>query len=170
MKLLIVHALLCASLCVSASTALVAADKKKDAAKDEAVEQDIPGDPAKFFLFHKEGVTTDQVRGDLVHCISQARPILSMRDRMPSNGGLLGALINGRMAEIDRFRMRNAAMRKCMGMIGYDRYLVPEDIWNPMVAEGDIVVTNDGLVDIDVIERMVAFASGPKPAGEKLPL
>jgi hypothetical protein len=162
-------ALLCAALNLAVMPSAFAADKKADAAKDDAVAEDIPGDPAKFFLFHKEGVSADQVRGDLVFCIGQARPILSMRDRMGGSGGLLGAIINARMAEIDRFRMRNAAMRKCMGMIGYDRYLVPEDMWKVVVDEGDIVLNDDALVDIDVVERMVAFASGPKPTGERLP-
>ncbi len=146
-----------------------AADAKKDAAESSAAGDEIPGDPAKFFLFHKDGAAPDQARGDLVYCIGQARPILSLRDRMPSSGGLIGAMINGRMAEIDRFRMRNAAMRKCMGMVGYDRYLVPEELWKEVVDEGDIVLNDDALVDIDVVERMVAFASGPKPSGERLP-
>lgn len=146
-----------------------AADKTADKPKDDAIAEEIPGDPAKFFLFHLDGVSADQARGDLVYCITQARPILSMRDRMGNSGGLLGAIINGRMAEIDRFRMRNAAMRKCMGMMGYDRYLVPEDMWKTVVDEGDIVLNDDALVDIDVVERMVAFASGPKPTGERLP-
>ena len=146
-----------------------AADTKAEKPKDDAIVEEIPGDPAKFFLFHMEGVSADQARGDLVYCITQARPILSMRDRMGNSGGLLGAIINGRMAEIDRFRMRNAAMRKCMGMIAYDRYLVPEDIWKTVVDEGDIVLNDDALVDIDVVERMVAFASGAKPTGERLP-
>lgn len=168
MKLKILPALLCAALTISASPSALAAEKKADKPKDDAIAEEIPGDPAKFFLFHMENVSADQVRGDLVYCIGQARPIISLRDRMGSSGGLLGAVINARMGEIDRFRMRNAAMRKCMGMIGYDRYLVPEDMWKVVVDEGDIVLNDDALVDIDVVERMVAFASGPKPAGERL--
>lgn len=169
MKRKILPALLCAAFAIMVSPSLHAADKKADKPKDDAIVEEIPGDPAKFFLFHMENVSADQVRGDLVYCIGQARPIISMRDRMGSGGGLLGAMINARMGEIDRFRMRNAAMRKCMGMIGYDRYLVPEDIWKVVVNEGDIVVDDNALVDIDVVERMVTFASGPKPAGERLP-
>ena len=169
MKLKILSVLLCAAWTVTATPSAFSADKKADVPKDDAIVEEIPGDPAKFFLFHMENVSADQVRGDLVYCIGQARPIIALRDRMGSSGGLLGAVINARMAEIDRFRMRNAAMRKCMGMIGYDRYLVPEDIWKIVVNEGDIVLDDNALVDIDVVERMVAFASGPKPAGERLP-
>jgi hypothetical protein len=166
MRLRLLGAMAVATLSLTA-TPVMAADSKQ--APNAAGGSEIPGDPAKFFLFHKDGVALDQARGDLVYCIGQARPILSMRDRMPSNGGLIGAMINGRMAEIDRFRMRNAAMRKCMGMVGYNRYLVPEDMWKTVVDEGDIVLNDDALVDIDVVERMVAFASGPKPTGERLP-
>lgn len=126
-------------------------------------------DPAKFFLFHANGQSADQFRGDLVWCIGMARPIISMRDRMPQQGGLVGALINGRMAEIDRYRMRNAAMRKCMGMQGYDRYQLPQEEWKRLVKDGDIVMDNDGLVDAEVVERMVAFAVAPAPATGKLP-
>ncbi len=125
-------------------------------------------DPAKFFLFYGPGLSKDQVRGDLVYCIDQAKDILSERDRVPSMG-LIGALINGRMAEIDRFRMRNAAMRKCMGMMGYKRFAVPQEQWRMVVDKGDIVVDNKGQVDLAAIERMVDFATGPKPAGEELP-
>ncbi len=140
-----------------------------------AVAQKAPAaeaaDPAKFFMFHAaQGVSQDQVRGDLVFCVGQARPILSLRDRVPSGGGLLGGLINGRMAEIDRFRMRNAAMRKCMGMFGYDRYQVAEEKWKAMVKGGNMVVDDKDRIDPEVIENMVAFATGPVPAGEKLPL
>lgn len=175
MRMKMVRATLCAALMLASTPAVMAADKKAPATKDEGATDEIAGkaisgDPAKFFLFHKEGVSADQARGDLVYCIGQAGPILSMRDRIPSAGGLLGGLLNARMAEIDRFRMRNAAMRKCMGMMGYSRYPVAEDKWKIVVDKGDIVLNDDGLVDIEVVERMVAFASGPKPEGEKLPL
>ena len=169
MKSKFIAALLLTAESLSSAPMALAADTKAEKPKDEAVVEDIPGDPAKFFLFHLDGVAADQARGDLVYCIGQAKPIISLRDRMGSSGGLIGAMINARMGEIDRFRMRNAAMRKCMGMMGYDRYLVPEDMWKVVVNEGDIVLDDDALVDIDVVERMVAFASGPKPAGERLP-
>ena len=175
MRMKMVRAVLCAALVFASTPAVMAADKKAPVAKDDGTKdgitgEAIPGDPAKFFLFHKEGVSADQARGDLVYCIGQAQPILSMRDRIPSAGGLLGGLLNARMAEIDRFRMRNAAMRKCMGMMGYARYQVPENEWKIVVDNGNIVLNDDALVDIEVVERMVAFASGPKPEGEKLPL
>ena len=144
---------------VLATTAAAAADQP-DAAKQD--------DPAKFFLFHMDGVGRDQARGDLVYCIGQSRDILSMRDRMPSSGGLLGGLLNARMAEIDRFRMRNAAMRKCMGLMGYERFRVPEAEWKAMVNEGDIVVGNKNVPEATVIERLVDFAAGPTPSGERL--
>ncbi|MGN6358597.1 MAG: hypothetical protein ACTHLU_14115 [Novosphingobium sp.] len=134
-------------------------------AKASPAEKD---DPAKFFLFYKGDISADQVRADLVYCIGQAKPILSFRDQAPNSGGLLGALINGRMAEIDRFRMRNAAMRKCMGLMGYQRYVVAQEFWRATVKNGDIVQDDKGLVDPEVVERMVAFAIGPVPATVRL--
>lgn len=169
MKSKLLRAATCAVLVFASTPAAMAADKQAAAVNDEVAGRDMPGDPAKFFLFHKDGISADQARGDIVYCIGQAAPIISMRDKM-GHDGLLGAMIGARMAEIDRFRMRNAAMRKCMGMIGYDRYLVPEVKWKAIVDDGNIVVNDDSLVDIEVVERMVAFATGPKPEGEKLPL
>lgn len=128
----------------------------------------VVSDPAKFFLFSAGDQSADQFRGDLIYCIDQAKPVLSDRDREPSMG-LLGALINGRMANIDRFRMRNAVMRKCMGMLGYSRYAVSEIEWKRIVKDGDIVVNDKGEVDPAVVENMVAFATGPKPDGKVLP-
>lgn len=152
---------------VAASVWLAATATTAIAAKpaDPAPEKE---DPAKFFLFHAGDQSADQFRGDLVYCIGQAYPILSMRDRMPSTGGIFGALLEGRMAEIDRFRMRNAAMRKCMGGFGYARYQVPQDRWNEIVKKGDIVRDNDQLVDAEVVENMVGFATAPAPSSGRL--
>ncbi len=132
---------------------------------DSAVEND---DPAKFFLFHMAGITPDIARADLTYCIDQTKDILSQRDRMGSGGGLLGSLINGHMANIDSRRMRNASMRKCMNLHGYNRYKVPQLEWKAMVNDGDIVLSKQGGVDPDVIDRMAAFAAGTLPAGERL--
>jgi hypothetical protein len=148
------------------TTPLLAKEKKAEPAP--VVE--ATDDPAKFFLFYGPGLTKDQVRGDYVYCVGQSRNIISFRDRYGSGGGLLGAIINARMAEIDRFRMRNAAMRKCMGMMGYERYQVPQEQWKALVKDGDIVLGNDNRVDPEIIENMVNFATGPKPTTEKLPL
>lgn len=125
-------------------------------------------DPAKFFVFHLEGVSFETARADYGYCIGQSWRILSLRDKMPSGGGLLGAIINSRMGQIDRFRMRNAAMRKCMGLIGYQRYRIAEDDWDRMVKKGDIVVANNNQVDLEVLDRLARFASGPTPATERL--
>ena len=125
-------------------------------------------DPAKFFVFHQDGVSFETARADYGYCIGQSWRILSLRDKMPSQGGLLGALINGRMAQIDRFRMRNAAMRKCMGLMGYSRYRIAEHDWDVMVKKGDIVVANNNQVDLEVLDRLARYASGPTPVTERL--
>lgn len=121
-------------------------------------------DPSKFFLFHAQGISADTARADFSYCIDQVKGITSYRERIGYGGGLLG----GRMAEIDRLRMRNAGMRKCMHLHGYDRYQVPQTEWRRIVNEGDIVLDNKGQIDPDVIKRMAQFAAGPQPAARKL--
>lgn len=155
-----------AALCVLAVTvptyAVAAIDEPAAAASNA-------DDPAKFFLFHTSEMPKDVVRADLFYCIDRAQNIIAARDRFGSGGGLIGALINSRMASIDRFRMRNASMRKCMGLMGYDRYAMPQAEWKVLVKDGDIVVDNKNRIDPEVVERMVDFATGPAPKTEKLP-
>ena len=151
--------------CCAALAALLLAGRVVAATPAEPAGED----PSKFFLFHAAGVSIAQARADLSYCIDQAAPVLSMRDRMGSSGGLLGALINARMGSIDRFRMRNAVMRKCMGMLGYDRYQVPQAEWDVIVDKGDIVFDNKDQVNSSTTRRLAEFAAGPVPAGEKLP-
>lgn len=153
-------AVLAAGFCTSAAAS--------QSAKPDATEEEPTEDPSKFFLFHQEGVSFEVARADYGYCIGQSWRILSQRDKMPSQGGLLGAMINGRMAAIDRFRMRNAAMRKCMGLMGYSRYQVPAAEWKALVKEGDIVVANNNKVDPEVVDRLARFASGPTPSNERL--
>ncbi|MDF7774356.1 hypothetical protein P1X14_03785 [Sphingomonas sp. AOB5] len=154
------------AMCAFAAVPSAHAQKKKAVAAEPAAEE--TEDPSKFFLFHLDGVSTEIARADLMYCIGQARPILSMRDRTGGGGGLLGALINGRMAEIDRTRMRNASMRKCMAAHGYARYQLPSTDWKLLVKEGDIVVANNGQTDPEVVDRMAAWASGPTPNSRRL--
>lgn len=126
-------------------------------------------DPSKFFVFHLEGVSYQQARSDYIYCVGLAEPIRSQRDLMGNTqGGLLGALVNGRMGEIDRLRMRNAAMRQCMGLIGYHRYAMPEAEWSVMVANGNLVVDDDERVSMAVVERLARYASGPAPTTQRL--
>lgn len=119
-------------------------------------------DPSKFFLFHHDDVSEDVARGDYLYCIKIARTALSPRAKTQSIG-LLEGLINGRFADVDSFRMRNAVMRKCMALHGYRRYAVAENFWNAIVKGGDIVIGNDGKVDPQVVDALSAFASGTKP-------
>jgi len=155
-------ALAAAAICLMPAAATAAPPAKPAEAAPPA------DDPAKFFLFHLDGISFETARADYGYCISQSWRILSLRDKIPSGGGLLGALINGRMAQIDRFRMRNAAMRKCMGLMGYARYRVPEAEWDALVKKGDIVLANNNQVDLEVLDRLARYASGPTPATERL--
>ena len=158
-----------AAMCVASAAANAAPAKKAPTKAEAAAETEAKeDDPAKFFLFHQEGVAFETAKADYSYCIDQSWRILSLRDKMPSGGGLIGALINARMAEIDRFRMRNAAMRKCMGLMGYSRYRIAEGDWDTLVKKGDIVVANNNMVDPEVVDRLARYASGPVPATERL--
>ena len=126
-------------------------------------------DPGKFFVFHLPDVPVLTARADLNHCVDMAKDILSMQDRTGNSNGLLGALIGGRMASIDRLRMRNAVLRKCMGLQGYDRYAMPQAAWKAMVNDGDMVLDNQDAVSTTVIARLSKIAAGPQPTGERLP-
>lgn len=161
--------ILAAAALTAAATGLAPANAAPPKTDTAAPAEEKDGDdPAKFFLFHGEGVSFETAKADYSYCIDQSWRILSLRDKMPSGGGLLGAIINSRMAEIDRFRMRNAAMRKCMGLMGYARYKVAEEDWDTLVKKGDIVVANNNEVDFEVLDRLARFASGPVPATERL--
>jgi hypothetical protein len=122
--------------------------------------------------FYSMALAFQRIRSAVIISTASRNRTTSCRfaTRIPAGGGLIGALINGRMAEIDRLRMRNASMRKCMGMMGYERYQVPQEQWKALVKDGDIVVANGGRVDPEIIENMVDFATGPKPMTERLPL
>jgi hypothetical protein len=161
--------ILAAAAFAAASTALapaIGAPTKTD--KAAPAEEKDGDDPAKFFLFHGEGVSFETAKADYSYCIDQSWRILSLHDKTPSSGGLIGAIINSRMAEIDRFRMRNAAMRKCMGLMGYARYKVSQEDWDKLVKKGDIVLANNNEVDFEVLDRLARYASGPVPATERL--
>jgi|CXWL01.1.fsa_nt_gi hypothetical protein len=141
-----------------ASTAGTSADQKADPAAAAADAED--DDPSKFFWFHKPGLDASVVRSDISYCLLQSLPIEPVRRQSSGGGGLLGALvegvINGVSMGVERRRLRDAGMRKCMGLYGYARYRMAEPDWNAMMRAPD------------VLDRMVAFASGGQPETERV--
>ena len=127
-------------------------------------------DPSKFYMFYISGQPKAVVWADWRYCADQASAVLSFNDKIGGGGGgILGALMKDAMASKDRFRMRSAAMRRCMGLLGYDRYAMSEADWRALVGDGDLVIRKDGAVDDARIVKFVEVATGPAPSSGKLP-
>ncbi len=165
MKRKMVRALAAAALLCAAGGQSVAQDAAaqsggaQPAAQDDRDEDE--DDPSKFFWFHGEGVAADTARADIEYCVAQTSTIQARRNPSSGAGGLIGALVegvvHGIMEGVETRRMRDAGMRKCMGLYGYQRYQVPEPQWNAMMRADD------------AIERLTAYTSGPTPSTERLP-
>lgn len=126
----------------------------------EAAEKGEEDDPSKFFWFHKQGIAPELARTDIEYCAMLAGTIEAKQNPSSGQGGLIGALVEGIMKGVmegvETRRMRDAGMRKCMGLYGYARYQVPEPDWNLMMRADDRV------------ERLTAYASGSSPTTERL--
>jgi hypothetical protein len=131
-----------------------------------AVEKPVPtknekeDDPSKFFWFHKAGVDAATAKTDIQYCFIQTSSIRAAQKPSSGAGGLIGALVEGiikGIAEnVESRRMRDSGMRKCLGLYDYVRYGVPETDWNAMMRAPDAV------------DRLTAYATGPKPTTERL--
>lgn len=103
------------------------------------------GDPRKFFLFHKPGVTAQQAEADLGFCwrfleMGQPRRLPSFVPwrQTPSTQpisydggqfGLTGAVVGAMIAgPLERSR-RQSRMFRCMVPRGYHRYRTTEAVW-----------------------------------------
>ena len=139
------------------------------APKDQPATEAQPGgrkgekedDPSKFFWFHKAGIDSATAKTDIEYCYAMTTPIGAKRNPSSGQGGLIGALvegiIHGIIESVETRRMRDAGMRKCLGLYGYDRYHVAEPQWNAMMRAPDAV------------DQLTAYASGPTPSTERLP-
>lgn len=144
------------------AAALIAAQSAMaQGAPQAAVKSDKEDDSSKFFWFNKAGADPAMIRTDIEYCAVQTS---AMAGRVQQNAGasagligaLVGGIINGITQGVEARRMRDAGMRKCMGLYGYDRYFVAENQWNMMMR-------GEGALD-----RMVAFTAGPKPMTRRL--
>lgn len=145
--------LLAAALCLSGAPAQ-AQTAAAPAGRDE-------GDPSKFFWFNKSGADPATARTDIEYCVIQTSAMAGRVQQNPGAsmgliGALVGGIMNGITQGVESRRMRDAGLRKCMVLYGYQRYRVPEPAWNEMMRADDSV------------ERLVAFTTGPQPATERL--
>ena len=117
-------------------------------------------DPSKFFWFHKADTPIAVAKADIGYCLAQTGNIWPAQKPNYGQGGLIGALVtgilNGITEGVEARRMRDAGMRKCMGLFGYQRYRVAEPEWNAMMRAADAV------------DRLSLWASGPAPTTQKL--
>lgn len=117
-------------------------------------------DPSKFFWFNKSDTPVDVARTDISYCLAQVSSVRAMQRPDSYSGGLIGALvsgiINGITEGVESRRMRDAGMRKCMGLYGYARFHVPEPQWNEMMRASD------------ALDRLAVYATGPVPVTERL--
>ncbi len=125
-------------------------------------------DPSKFYMFYIAGQPRAVVEADWQFCSDQASVVLSFSDKIGRPGGLITGIVTDMMSSKDRFRMRSAAMRRCMGMLGYDRYAMSEADWRALVGEGDLVMRKDGIIDHARIAKFAEVAAGPMPSSGKL--
>ncbi len=143
-----------AALLVGAPQAVFAVDKPAPTKNEKE------DDPSKFFWFHKTGVDAATAKTDIQYCFIQTSSIRAAQKPSSGAGGLIGALVEGiikGIAEnVESRRMRDAGMRKCLGLYEYVRYSVPETDWNAMMRAPDAV------------DRLTAYAVGPKPMTERL--
>ena len=116
-------------------------------------------DPGRTFWFHKPGIDAATARTDIEYCFLQTSAIYAFKRPRQHYG--LAAGVNNVMARYaeqeDVGPRRDAALRKCMGLYGYDSYYVPELQWIEMMGATDAVA------------RLVSFATGPVPSTRKLP-
>lgn len=158
MKKITSTALLAGALACVAVAAPASAQGAAPAKTTAAAEED---DPSKFFWFHKPDVTPAVARVDIETCFVQVGAIAGRQQTNPGAsmgliGALVGGVINGITQGVEARRMRDAAMRTCMGLYGYGRYRVAEAEWNAMMRAPD------------ALDRLSGFAAGTQPVTERL--
>jgi hypothetical protein len=136
-----------------------------------------PEELNRYYLFNLQGVSFESAKADYLYCAGQIRDIITYDDlisrdyhsnRIETPGGPLGAVLEALIASGQRRIVHNAAMRRCMAILGYHRYRVGEAEWRALVSGGDITRTGADAAGSDVVDRLARFASGPVPAGPEL--
>ena len=142
-----------------------------------AAEQPITIDPKHFYLFHADNVTPDIFKADLFYCMALGREIRGYAPPVAtSGGGLLGALvgaavgaaIQAKQASTDRKRKGRFAMRICMAQYGYTRYAAPTADWKDAPDWGDLIKDDTIKAEDTRLNKIIAFATGPKPQSGEL--
>jgi hypothetical protein len=167
--------------CLVALAALANSPSALAAEKNAAVSAGLPnlnpqdgkfGDPRKYFIFHKPGVTVEQAEADLSFCwrflphgmMRRAPDFVPFGKPEPaeaisySNGGfgLVGSAIGAIIAGPLERSIRQSRMFRCMTPRGYSRYRVSEDVWNRLNS-------GDAAASIRLQARIAAGTVPPTP-------
>ena len=135
----------------------------------------------KYFYFHKDGVSEEEARADIIQCYGYTQNLAVMEPgsspayaSVPYGGttglspgaaalagglgALAGAVITGFMNAGERRAMARTNLRKCFGFKGYSRYELTKDEHQAL---------HDGEQEI-VRARLMEKATGPSPKAERL--
>ena len=130
------------------------------------------GDPKKFFVFHKSGVTFEAARQDLAFCsryiargVSRQYPsFVPWQSDPPAdpivqtvNYGLVGVAIMAIISGPLERSIRQSRMMRCMLPRGYARYRISESLWKQL--------NGDDLARSILVQAKIA--SGPVPPTER---
>ncbi len=120
----------------------------------------------RLSIYHIDGVSEDEARGDILYCMSVASPALSMRGKMQGSLalGVVGDLISAWMAKSPTDRMRGTVMDSCMRKHGYRVYRTDEVTWKHLLNVDRVAQIKTQSVDAGAVDAMAAFASHPLPA------
>lgn len=133
-----------------------------------AAEKDL-GDPRKYWVLHKPGVSVAQATQDLSFCWrfvphgvqrsvptfvpwqkgDAARPVRYDGGQFGLVGAAIGAIISGPLER----SIRQSRMFRCMVPRGYARYRVTEDMWKQL----------NQAEPAQAIAALAAIAAGPVP-------
>ena len=133
-----------------------------------AAEKDL-GDPRKYWVLHKPGVSVEQASADLTFCwrfvphgVQRSTPSFVPWRKRDANrpvsytggpyglvGAAIGAIISGPLER----SIRQSRMFRCMVPRGYARYRVTEDLWKRIYQAEPA----------QAIATLAAIASGPMP-------
>ncbi|MGB3711704.1 MAG: hypothetical protein WA985_08450 [Erythrobacter sp.] len=181
MNRIIGFGLACASLC--AAHVAHAQDEVAPATDHSGVDDGQPdeGNSWKYFVFHKDGVSAEVARADMIECRNYAEGLVLQKSgstpvysSVPYSsagslsplaaglaggiGSLVGSLVVSFMNEGDRRAMERSNLRKCFAFKNYDRYEIDKDTFKAL---------HDGESDA-VRTRLVEIATGTAPEGERL--
>lgn len=133
------------------------------------IAQSTDFDARRHFFFYMPNSERSVVLADLSSCAEQAKEAISFDTKINTgSSGIIQGVIQGIMRGKDSRDMHSAIMRRCMAFYGYERYAMSEVEWKALVGEGDMVVTKEGQINTDALNKFADKASGSAPTSQRL--